>query len=114
MQTQLWSLYAVETYLPYIKQMNATYGSKCEVLGVVSMLLDKKGAVDKDVVRKAKEVFGSILFENYIYNRQRVKRYSAEGIPLILDKSSSIHDKTVINMYNKLNLEILSRMGDKK
>ena len=112
MQTQLWSLYAVETYIPYIQQMNTTYGSECEILGVVSMLLDKKGSVDNDVIRKAKETFGETMFSTLIYNRQRVKRYSSEGVPLLLEKNSSIHDKDALNMYKQLNIEILDRIGD--
>jgi len=109
MQTQIWSLYAVETYLPYISDMNETYKSTCSVLGVVNMLLDKNGSVDIDVVRKAKELFGDLMFDNQIYNRQRVKRFSAEGIPLhkqFIDH----HDKEVIKMYDKLNSELFEKL----
>ena len=111
MQTQLWSLYAVETYLPYIEQMNETYNSNCTILGVVNMLLDKNGTVDNDVVRKAKEIFGSLLFEQNIYNRQRVKRYSAEGIPLEI-KNNNRHDTDALNMYETLSKEILKRIEE--
>lgn len=111
MQTQLWSLYAVETYLPYIEQMNETYNSHCTILGVVNMLLDKNGTVDNDVVRKAKEIFGSLLFEQNIYNRQRVKRYSAEGIPLEI-KNNNRHDTDALNMYETLSKEILKRIEE--
>lgn len=109
MQTQLWSLYAVETYLPYISQMNETYHSNCSVLGVVNMLLDKNGTVDNDVVRKAKELFGELLFKKIIFNRQRVKRYSAEGIPLEIINNNR-HDKETLSMYDDLNDEIFERL----
>lgn len=108
MQTQIWSLYAVETYLPYIKDMNETYNANCKVLGVVNMLLDKNGTVDNDIMRKAKELFGDLLFPEPIYNRQRVKRYSAEGIPLIIENDR--HDKSTLDMYNGLNKDILTRL----
>jgi len=110
MQTQLWSLYAIETYIPYIYDMNDSYKSNCNILGITTMLLDKKGNVDKDVIRKAKESFENLLFATNIYNRQRVKKYSAEGIPLDAN-SFDIHDKNVINMYNELNYEIEMRLN---
>ena len=110
MQTQLWSLYAVETYIPYIKQMNETYDSHCNILGVATMLLDKNGNVDKDVVRKAKSTFGDLLLKNNTFNRQRVKKYSAEGIPLDIENYDT-HDKNVISMYNALNEEIEMRLN---
>lgn len=109
MQTQLWSLYAVETYIPYVNQMNETYNSDCNILGVATMLLDINGNVDKDVVRKAKELFGNLLLTNNTFNRQRVKKYSAEGIPTDV-KNLDTHDKNVMDMYEKLNNEIEMRL----
>lgn len=109
MQTQMWSKYSVDTYMRYIDDLNRSHNTNCEMLGIVTMLMDKQGIVDKELLALANHEYKEKLFASNIYQSQRIKRYSAIGLPTA---KFDMHDKKALKMYMDLSKEILIRIGD--
>ncbi|MGW9987224.1 hypothetical protein ACUXON_002610 [Staphylococcus cohnii] len=53
----------------------------------------------------SKSAFSEALFEHQIYQKERIKKFAADGI-----KDKDMHDKKVIHMFNKVYEELVSRI----
>ena len=104
LQTQEQSLGASFQFIDYLRGMQA-YNPDIDLLGVVAYLVDSRGSVDNEVIAEAKEMFGDILFDNKIMNRQRIKRFGKYGIT-----DYDIHDKNAIDMFAKVVQEFTERI----
>lgn len=58
------------------------------MVGAVPVLIKKSGRVDKQILDMSKSAFSEALFENQIYQRERIKKFAADGI-----KDKDMHDK---------------------
>lgn len=104
MQTHEQSFNASIQFIEYLREMQS-YNPDIDLLGVVPYMIDVRGKVDKEIMIDAKEIFGDVLFENKIMNRQRIKQFGRTGI-----KNEDTHDASVINMYTDVVNEFTGRI----
>ena len=76
-----------------------------ELIGAVPVLIKRSGKVDEKILNMSKTAFSQALFENQIYQRERIKKFGAEGI-----RNKDMHDKKVIHMFNKVYIELVDRI----
>ncbi|MEK4031321.1 ParA family protein [Pseudobacillus sp. FSL P4-0506] len=104
MQTHQQSLKAAAQSYENMKILKE-YNPAVKLLGVVPYLVDKRGKVDNEVIEEAKELFQHYLFKNCIMKRERIKKFSKNGIT-----DEDMHDIDVLNMYQKVVNEFLERI----
>jgi len=106
LQTQERSLQGAEVFTQYLQNLLNAYDTDFDILGILPVLLKNGAAVDLATLESAKEIFGeSNLFEGVIKNMERLKRYDVEGI-----KEEDMHDRRVMNTYDSVANEFLSRL----
>lgn len=105
MQTQSRSLDAALQMVPYVEDIQSNYGVNASILGIIPVLHSKKGSVDDWTLKQANDNFGSLMFDNVIETRERIKRFDVTGITDL-----DFHDYKVLNMYWKLCEEMQVRI----
>lgn len=106
MQTHQHSYEQSIDFVTYLSEMQI-YNPEIDLLGVVPYFVKKDGKVDKDVLKDANDWFGDSMFNNNIYDRQRVKLFAKNGI-----KNEDHHDQNTIDMYKKILEEIIERIEE--
>lgn len=108
-QTQRASFQSSIQTLAYYNQFKNDYDAKYQFVGAILYLFASGGAIDREVVAKAKDFFGDAIFTNRVYHRERVKRWAEKGIKL---QDADAWDKRTAEMYKLVTNEMLKRIGD--
>lgn len=105
MQTQEQAFTSSVKFIQYIKDIKKRYSLNLELLGVVPYLIKKNGTVDNLIMEEAKKLFNDAIYNENIFQRERVKGFAKNGI-----KYEDIHDERVLYMYNLVLDETLKRI----
>jgi chromosome partitioning protein len=105
MQSHIESFEAAQSMIGYIGQINEHFKGGAEVLGVIPVLLSKRGSVDSWVLEQAENEFGSLMFENVVEIRERIKRFPVTGIT-----KNDRHDFKALHLYDVVIGEFLDRI----
>ncbi|MDH4423985.1 MULTISPECIES: ParA family protein [Bacillus] len=107
LQTQERSLTGAENYINQLIKLKEQYDLDIEVVGILPVLLKNNGKVDEYIMENAREIFGEEnLFENIVPQMERIKRFDVNGIT-----ENDRHDLNVIELYEKISDELLSRIN---
>lgn len=110
LQTQERSLEGAKAYINYLQELINNYDADFDILGILPVLLKNNAAVDMSTLDNAREEFGQDnLFTNIVKNMERLKRYDLIGIVDPSDPRSDVHDKRVMQLYEEVTNEFLSR-----
>ena len=104
-QTQQSAYESSLSFVNFLRDRKKESDLSFELVGAVPVLIKKSGRVDKQILDMSKSAFSEALFENQIYQRERIKKFAADGI-----KDKDMHDKKVIHMFNKVYEELVSRI----
>lgn len=107
LQTQERSLTGAENYINQLIKLKEQYNLDIEVVGILPVLLKNNGKVDEYIMENAREIFGEEnLFKNIVPQMERIKRFDVNGIT-----ENDRHDLNVIELYEKISDELLSRIN---
>ncbi|PFR56773.1 ATPase, partial [Bacillus cereus] len=107
LQTQERSLTGAENYINQLIKLKEQYNLDIEVVGILPVLLKNDGKVDEFIMENAREIFGEEnLFKNIVPQMERIKRFDVNGIT-----ENDRHDLHVIQLYEKISDELLSRIN---
>ncbi|PEY36642.1 ATPase [Bacillus cereus] len=107
LQTQERSLTGAENYINQLIKLKEQYDLDIEVVGILPVLLKNNGKVDEYIMENAREIFGEEnLFKNIVPQMERIKRFDVNGIT-----ENDRHDFNVIELYEKISNELLSRIN---
>lgn len=109
MQTQEQAYSSTLKFISYLQDLSK-YESSFDLLGVVRYLIKKNGTVDNTILKDSKKTLGKAIFDNDIYQRERVKGFGRKGITK--PENYDIWDKKALYMYQMLLDEILSKAGE--
>lgn len=104
LQTQEQAYSSTLKFISYLQDMSE-YESHFDLLGIIQYLVKIDGRVDQEIIKDASNSLGPALFHEYIYQRERVKRFGRSGI-----KDNDLWDKRVLHMYKIVLDEALTRM----
>lgn len=105
-QTQQSAYESSLSFVNFLRDRKKESNLKFELVGAVPVLIKKSGRVDKQILNMSKSAFSEALFENQIYQRERIKKFAVDGI-----KNKDMHDKKVIYMFNKVYEELVHRIN---
>ncbi|WP_125583084.1 ParA family protein [Lacticaseibacillus suibinensis] len=107
LQTHDDSLSGAEEFVKTLQRLNDKYDVGLEVIGVLPMLHDARSGVDQTIIATAKEEFGEDnVFSTIVPQMARIKRFPINGIT---DKDR--YDRRVLDLYQKVTDEMLTRLG---
>ncbi|MBU7555921.1 ParA family protein [Pediococcus ethanolidurans] len=107
LQTHDDSLSGAEEYVNTLSKLQQEYQLDIEVIGILPMLHDARNGVDQTIIQSAKDEFGKEnVFTNIVTQMARIKRFPINGIT---DKDR--FDKRVLDKYQQVTDELLSRIG---
>lgn len=107
LQTHDDSLSGAEEYVNTLSKLQQEYQLDIEVIGILPMLHDARNGVDQTIIQSAKDEFGEEnVFTNIVTQMARIKRFPLNGIT---DKDR--FDKRVLDKYQQVTDELLSRIG---
>ena len=107
LQTHDDSLSGAEEYVNTLSKLQQEYQLDIEVIGILPMLHDARNGVDQTIIQSAKDDFGEEnVFTNIVTQMARIKRFPINGIT---DKDR--FDKRVLDKYQQVTDELLSRIG---
>lgn len=80
--------------------MVKTFNLKLQIIGIIACMIDPDDVLDEDILKEAKEIYGSNVFSTIIKFQKRLKRYSREGIYLKNTKTAIMINGTFkLTMY---------------
>lgn len=107
LQTQESSLTGAENYIHELDKISNQYNLNLIVLGILPILLENKGTVDRYIIEQAKEEFGEAnLFEHIVRRMERIKRFFINGIT-----EKDRFDNAVIATYDQVTDEFIKRLN---
>lgn len=107
LQTQESSLTGAENYINELDKISNQYDLNLIVLGIIPILLENKGTVDRYIIEQAKEEFGEAnLFEHIVRRMERIKRFFINGIT-----EKDRFDNAVIATYDQVTDEFIKRLN---
>lgn len=107
LQTQESSLTGAENYINELDKISNQYDLNLIVLGILPILLENKGTVDRYIIEQAKEEFGEAnLFEHIVRRMERIKRFFINGIT-----EKDRFDNAVIATYDQVTDEFIKRLN---
>lgn len=110
LQTHDDSLTGAEEYVNTLIRMKEKYALPIELLGVLFMLHDSRGSVDKFIMESAEKEFGKdIIFNTIVPSMQRIKRFPINGIT-----ENDRFDEKVMDLYSTVTDEFLNRIYEFK
>ncbi|MDS0980852.1 ParA family protein [Staphylococcus hominis] len=104
-QTQQSAYESSLSFVNFLRDRKNESNLPFELIGAVPVLIKRSGKVDEKILNMSKTAFSQALFENQIYQRERIKKFGAEGI-----RNKDMHDKKVIHMFNKVYIELVDRI----
>lgn len=106
LQTEADSLNGAEEYLSLLSSLKTEYDLPVQVLGVLPMIMNKRGTVDKSVLATATSEFGrENIFSTVIPRMERIKRFKLTGIT-----EKDRFDKRVLDLYERITAEFVRRI----
>lgn len=109
-QTQERSLTGAENYVSDLLKYKDLFELKIDVLGILPVLQNKNGTVDRAMLDAAKDIFGDdLLFSTIIPHMERIKRFDITGIT---DRDR--FDTKVMERYEAVTEELLTRIYDRE
>lgn len=108
LQTQDDALSGAQEYIRNLVKLKMQYDLPIEVLGVIPMLHDRRGSVDKLIIDSAKQNFGDdLVFNTIVPQMARIKRFPINGITDV-----DQFDQAVLNKYKDVTNEFLDKLID--
>ncbi|WP_232310827.1 MULTISPECIES: ParA family protein [Pediococcus] len=105
-QTQERSLTGAENYISDLLKYKDAYMLDIDILGILPVLQNKNGSVDKAMLDAAKSAFGwDLIFKTVIPHMERIKRFDITGIT---DRDR--FDKKVMEKYKSVTGELIQRI----
>lgn len=111
-QTTEESLDGLIRYIDYQQYMVDTFKFNLQVIGIIACMIDPDDDLDTDILKKAKELYGSNVFESIVRFQRRLKRYSKEGI-YIKEYKNGNYDQWDFNAHNSF-IQILNEIEGRK
>lgn len=108
LQTQQQAYSSSVKFVNYLQKLRNDYDGEFKLLGIIPYLVDKSGSVDNAIIKQSKDLFGSAMFHETIFKRQRIKRYGLNGI-VKKGKDWDTWDTEIFNMYRPLLSEMINR-----
>lgn len=106
LQTEDDSLSGATEIINTLVKIKKQYDVPIEIIGILPMLSDKRGSVDKRVLEDAKNSFGEdSIFKIIVPRMARIKRFPINGIT---DKDK--FDKKVLSLYSEVTNELIDRI----
>lgn len=115
LQTQQRSLDGAEAFWEYLQEFYNNHESiDFDIAGVLPVLLKNNSGIDNQIIKDAKDVFGSdMLFNIIVHHMERLKRYDRLGISENgFTEKNDFHDIKLHGLYGRLTEEIIERTGD--
>lgn len=82
LQTQVKSMRNAMQYLEYMDFFVKEFDTELYVAGVIPFMLESGDAVDQEMYKQAKEIYGKHLIKNGVLENARLKRYYGSGITM--------------------------------
>ncbi|MEJ7286315.1 ParA family protein, partial [Staphylococcus epidermidis] len=79
-QTQQSAYESSLSFVNFLRDRKNESNLPFELIGAVPVLIKRSGKVDEKILNMSKNAFSQALFENQIYQRERIKKFGAEGI----------------------------------
>lgn len=111
-QTTDESFDGVKKYVGYQQYMVKTFNLKLQIIGIIACMIDPDDVLDEDILKEAKEIYGSNVFSTIIKFQKRLKRYSREGIYLKKYKNGN-YDQWDFQAHNVF-IQILNEIEARK
>ena len=109
MQTHERSLVGARSFIDEMMSIAEKYNPDLDLLGVLPVILKQNAVVDKEVMSKARELFGEEnMFDLVIPYMERLKTWDFTGITIDRD----VHDKRAFSLYEELTDEFLKRIEE--
>lgn len=106
LQTEDDSLSGATDFVNSLVKIKQKYDLSIEILGILPMLSDKRGAVDKRILEDARNSFGDDnIFGKVVPRMARIKRFPINGIT-----NKDKFDKKVLDLYSDITNELLSKI----
>ena len=106
LQTEEDSLVGANEFIKALVKIKKRYNLPVEIVGILPMMRDKKGSVDKKVLAESYATFGEEnVFNTIISRMQRIKRFPFNGIT-----NNDKFDRNVLDMYSKVTNELINRI----
>lgn len=108
LQTHDDALSGAQEYIRNLVKLKMQYDLPIEVLGVIPMLHDRRGSVDKLIIDSAKQNFGDeLVFNTIVPQMARIKRFPINGITDV-----DQFDQAVLTKYKDVTNEFLDKLID--
>lgn len=104
-QTQQSAYESSLSFVNFLRDRKKESNLSFELIGAVPVLIKRNGKVDEQILNFSKKAFSDALFKNQIYQRERIKKFGAEGI-----KNKDMHDKRVLHMLDQIYKELVERI----
>lgn len=104
-QTQQSAYESSLSFVNFLRDRKEESNLSFELIGAVPVLIKRNGKVDEKILTFSKKAFSDALFKNQIYQRERIKKFGAEGI-----KNKDMHDKKVLHMLDRIYIELVERI----
>lgn len=111
-QTTDESFDGVQKYVGYQQYMVKTFNLKLQIIGIIACMIDPDDVLDEDILKEAKDMYGSNVFTTIIKFQKRLKRYSREGIYLKKYKNGN-YDQWDFQAHNVF-IQILNEIEARK
>jgi len=93
-------------FIEYLKRMS-DYNSDLNLLGIVNYLVNMRGYVDKQIIERFENEFGTFMFKNQVKSSEVVKRWGLHGIT-----EHKSYDKKIMTMYEAVADELNDRINE--
>ena len=108
LQTQEHALVGAKRYIKKLIELRHKYDLPVDLLGVIGVLNNRRGRVDKIVLDEAKRDIGEdLVFETVVPNMERIKRFPIQGVG-----EDDRFDTQVLDVYRKITTEFAKRLTD--
>ena len=107
-QTHVRSFNAIEKLISHLSDFKELHGNDFDVIGILPVMFKKQGKIDSFILSLLQHVYGSYVFKNKVFQRERVKFWDTTGI-----ENEDMHDRNVLAMYESITNELLEKMRDR-
>ena len=104
-QTQQSAYESSLSFVNFLRDRKKESNLPFELIGAIPVLIKKNGNIDEQILEISKKTFSNALFKNQIFQRERIKKFGAEGI-----KDIDAHDKRVLHMLDEIYKELVERI----
>ena len=104
-QTQQSAYESSLSFVNFLRDRKKESNLPFELIGAIPVLIKKNGNIDEQILEISKKTFSNALFKNQIFQRERIKKFGAEGI-----RDKDTHDKRVLHMLEAIYKELVERI----